>query len=285
MRLIYRGQISPQQDGAIWGELLFRFDARGNCRVHSLAREGFPEVGAFALDRRETLCPHSNAVFFGVHYARPGDEFPLLYSNVYNTYSRQPDRREGMCCVYRLFREEGVFRTALAQVLKVGFREQEALWGIGDNVRPYGNFTLDREKGVLYAFTMRDREQTTRYFALPLPDPREGTVDPALGVPVRTLEAEEILFRFDTPYHRYVQGACCHRGLVYSLEGFTDNRENPPALRIIDPEGRCQRDKVLFETLGTTVEPECIDFQGELCWYSDCRGNLYNLIFEEGDHG
>ena len=84
MELLHRGTICRGQDGAIWGDLLFRFSSSGDCRVYDLSRDGIPEVGAFRLDRWETLCPHSNSVSFGADYWAEGDEYPLLYSNIYN---------------------------------------------------------------------------------------------------------------------------------------------------------------------------------------------------------
>ena len=85
------------QDGAIWGGYLFAFNARGECCVFNI--NDLSPVGEFYLDKRELICPHSNAVVFGCEYYEDGDEFPLLYTNVYNNYSNAEDRREGMVCV------------------------------------------------------------------------------------------------------------------------------------------------------------------------------------------
>lgn len=273
MELLHRGTICRGQDGAIWGDLLFRFSSSGDCRVYDLSRDGIPEVGAFRLDRWETLCPHSNSVSFGADYWAEGDEFPLLYSNIYNNYAKAENRLEGACCVYRIFRENGVFRSTMVQLLKVCFVADETLWGIGDNIRPYGNFVVDRENRILYAFTMRDKEQTTRYFAFPLPGVREGFMDGWL----RICPLEKPLFFFDTPYHHFIQGACVHGGKILSLEGFTGSGENPPAIRVIDPQSKQQVDFCLCRDMGTDIEPECVDFQGDTCWYSDYQGTLYEL--------
>ena len=275
MKVISRGKIEGTQDGAIFGNLLFRFNSRGQCHVYDLKSQDLTEVGAFLLDRWETLCPHSNSVSFGAEYWQEGDEFPLLYSNIYNNYAKAENRLEGACCVYRIFRENGVFQSTMVQLLKVCFVADDTLWGIGENIRPYGNFVVDAENRILYAFTMRDQEQTTRYFAFPLPKARDGFVDGWL----RICPLEKPLFFFDVPYHHFIQGACVHKGLIYSLEGFTNDPVNPPAFRIIDPENRCQKAFVLCADLGITVEPECIDFMGEECWYSDCHGDIFNLIF------
>ena len=88
---------------------------------------------------------------------------------------------------------------------------------------------------------------------------------------------EKPLFFFDTPYHRFIQGACVHGGKILSLEGFTGSGENPPAIRVIDPQSKQQVDFCLCRDMGTDVEPECVDFQGDTCWYSDYQGTLYEL--------
>ena len=275
MELIHRGNISKGQDGAIWGDLLFRFENRGLCHVYDLGREDFPEVGQFRLNRWETLCPHSNSVSFGTEYWVEGDEFPLLYSNIYNNYSKEQDRKEGVCCVYRIFREGDAFQSTMVQVLKVGFVADETRWGIGDNIRPYGNFVVDREKKLLYAFTMRDGDRITRYFSFPLPKAAEGILEDGL----RVCTLMEPISSFDCPYHHFVQGACIHGGKLISLEGFTDSVENPPAIRVIDLEAGKQVEVAFCRDMGTNVEPEFVDYQGDVCWYSDNHGNLYNLTF------
>lgn len=278
MKLTEKGKIAAGQDGAIWGDFLFRFHHNGQCCVYDLSRDSIPEVGAFRLDRWETLCPHSNSVTFGCEYWAEGDEFPLLYSNIYNNYAKTENRLEGACCVYRICREDGVFRSTLVQLLKVCFVGEEALWGIGDNIRPYGNFAVDRENQLLYAFTMRDADQITRYFAFPLPDARAGFRDGWLQI----CPLEKPLFFFDTPYHRFIQGACVHKDKLISLEGFTDSAESPPAIRVIDLKTRQQQEVCLCAALGTNVEPEFVDFQGDICWYSDALGNLYQLELQGG---
>ena len=62
-------------------------------------------------------------------------------------------------------------------------------------------------------------------------------------------------------------------------EGFTDSAENQPALRVIDPKLQQQECYVRFADHGATIEPEFIDFDGEVCLYGDGHGNLYQLDF------
>lgn len=269
MKLIKRGQIAGGQDGAIWGNYLFRFNSRGYCYVYDL--DTLALVAEFCLEAVDVWMPHSNSVMFGCEYYADGDEFPMLYTNVYNTYGGEENRREGVCCVYRLTRQGDSFRGQLVQTITIGFVKNEALWcsvGGGD-VRPYGNFVIDREQGIYYGFTMRDSVDASRYFAFRLPTLKAGNAI--------VLTEADILYYFDCPYHRYVQGATVYSGKIYSLEGFSDSQENPPALRIIDPAERKQLCYVPFSDFGTNIEPELIDFRDDCCYYADCNGNLYTI--------
>ena len=263
------------QDGAIYGEYLFRFDAKGSCNVYSIPEK--KKVSAFVLDKIEVLKPHSNAVCFGTEFYEETDEFPLLYSNIYNNYAKAEDRLEGVCCVYRLTRQSDQFQTRLVQVIRIGFVENLDYWmSLPDNgdVRPYGNFVVDTDRQKLYAFTMRDKEQITRYFAFALPQAAEGVYDEAFGVKVVTLHLEDIQVQFDCEYSRFIQGACYHDNKIYSVEGFS-NEKNPPRMRVIDLVKKEQIAVVDLYGLGLTIEPEFVDFcEGQLI-YSNAAGNVY----------
>lgn len=289
MKIRQIATICSGQDGAIWGQFLFRFKSKGECYVYDLeqlsnaaADEQATELSRFSLDRSAFLVPHSNAVMFGNEYAEEGDEFPLLYSNVYNNYAKAEDRMEGTCCVYRIWREGVQFQTELMQLIQVGFTKDASLWCSGNgckDVRPYGNFAIDRECGRYYGFVMRDEANATRYFSFRLPKLGDGCMDEHFGVRRVVLTAANIIDYFDCPYHRYLQGACVHDGLLYSLEGFTDDLVNPPALRIIDPQNRAQRAAYALQAFGLSIEPEFIDFGHEQCYYADHDGNLYRIQF------
>jgi len=280
------GKIIGGQDGAIWGKYLFRFDTRGNGSVTDLSfvtPDGNSQLAPFAcftLDKADRIVPHSNAVMFGYAYFAEGDPLPLLYSNVYNNYAKAEDPLKGVCCVYRLLPYSDSFSTELVQLISIGFTENTELWKSDSetaDVRPYGNFTVDRENNRLYAFVMRDARQTTRYFSFAMPKVHDGEWDPVLGVRKVVLGADDILDAFDCPYHRYMQGACTHGGKIYSCEGFSNNQTNRPAIRVISLKDRRQELYIDLLDLGYTAEPEMIDFYGETCYYSDCHGNLYTL--------
>lgn len=268
------------QDGAIYKNYLFRFSSRGGCTVYDLSAlcaEPAP-IAEFKLDGSELIVPHSNSVTFGNEFFAPEDEFPLLYSNVYNNYAKTEDKRVGICCVYRLLREGNTFSTKLVQLIKIGFTDDRSLWrssGDVEDKRPYGNFVVDTDKDQLWAFVMRDGAMQTRYFAFDLPKLEDGEVG-ASGVREVTLTADMIKEYFDTPYHNYVQGAVCREGKIYSVEGFGEKIH--PALRIIDTEKKCQLLHFDFFDAGYTDEAELIDFYGDRCIYGDHKGNLFELI-------
>jgi len=289
MRIRQIAKIMGGQDGAIWGSLLFRFGNRGQCSVYDLSVIGTADwdgseaeaIASFTLDKADVLVPHSNAVMFGTEYYSTEDEFPLLYSNIYNNYAKTEAKCKGVCCVYRLQREGTSFTTKMVQLIEIGFVENTELWASGPDadVRPYGNFAIDREHGIYYGFVMRDTVHETRYFSFRLPRLSEGEPDRTTGVRKTVLQPADILEQFDCPYHHYVQGACTHGGKIYSLEGFTNDEKNPPALRIIDPQAGVQLCCEQFVDYGLTIEPELIDFMGDVCWYADHTGNLYMIEF------
>lgn len=280
MQLQYLGNISGGQDGAIYENFLFRLDARGNCLVHDLDSGDISvPIGAFSLDQRDWIIPHSNAVVFGTSRYAPEDPFPLLYTNVYNNHAKDPDPRKGTCCVYRIQREQEGFAASLVQLIRIGFTEDPKLWHSSEaraDVRPYGNFVIDRDLDTLWAFTMRDADATTRYFAFSLPEVGSGSPGER-GIPTVVLNESDIRAQFDCPYHHFIQGACAHRGRIYSVEGFTGSEKNPPALRVISCLEEKQLQYIPFARFGLEEEPEFIDFRGEICYYSDHLGNFYRV--------
>lgn len=288
MKIRNIAKITGGQDGAIWNKLLFRFNTKGLCNVFDISDlksedkivEPAP-IATFTLDRADEICPHSNAVMFGNEYYSPEDEFPLLYSNIYNNYAKEEERREGVCLVYRLQRTANGFTTELVQMLKIGFTDNNEHWISSgtEDVRPYGNFTIDRERGILYAFNMRDESRTTRYFAFELPKVADGIIDEEYGVKMVTLNVCNIRDYFDCEYHLFVQGACCHKGKIYSSEGFSTTIGKPPVLRVINPQTKKQEYMINFAEHGMDTEAEFIDFCEDICYYSDAHGNFYIIEF------
>ena len=290
MKIRQVAKICHGQDGAIFGSLLFRFDHLGNCGVYDLQElEGKQDVvemtpiARFTLDRADVLAPHSNAVTFGSEYYADGDEFPLLYSNIYNNREKTDDPMRGVCCVYRLQRMDDGFTTTLVQLIEIGFVDDPVLWRAypdRDGVRPYGNFVIDRDAGCYYAFVMRTEALGTRYFTFDLPTLEEGEIDPVWGVRRVVLTPEDVREAFDCEHHHFIQGAIAHEGRIYSTEGFSDDETNRPAIRVIHPGARCEEACVDLMEMGYREEPEMIDFYEGKCYYSDGHGNLYVLDFE-----
>lgn len=281
MKITKLAKIRGGQDGAICNDLLFRFSSKGGCSVYDMtALSGEPEpIAEFKLDKAELIAPHSNSVTFGNEFFAEGDEFPLLYSNIYNNYAKTEDKKVGVCCVYRLVREGNAFSTTLVQLIEIGFTDARGFWrsAEGDDVRPYGNFVVDTAKNQLWAFVMRDGEKDTRYFAFDLPGLTDGVFCEEYGVKKVTLAQSDVKEYFDTPYHHYVQGAVCHEGKIYSVEGFGEKIH--PAIRIIDTEKKCQTYFLDFFEADCTDEAELIDFYQGRCIYGNHVGELFELEF------
>ena len=126
---------------------------------------------------------------------------------------------------------------------------------------------------------MRDKTNTTRYFAFDLPNLTEGEVDDEHGVRKVKLNIQDIKECFDCNYHHFMQGACCHNGIIYSTEGFTDSPENLPVIRIINPSSKKEESVYNLVDYGLGKEPEMIDFYDGKCYYGDDLGNIYKLSF------
>lgn len=249
----------PAQDGAIFGDTLFRFNERGDARVYSVSAGR--ELARFTLDRVDYRMPHSNAVSFGPDKYAPDDEFPLLYTNIYNTYSAKEERHEGELCVYRIFRTEEGFSSTLLGVIRIGFVEDRRLWKSLDgnaDVRAFGNFAVDCANNRLYAFVMRDREHITRYFTFALPRLSDGELID--GVSHITLTEADILDTFDERYMNYMQGACAKDSIVYSVEGFGMQGVNLPRMQVIDMAMHKVIHDIPLGDLGLEIEPEFVDF-------------------------
>lgn len=266
------------QDGAIINGLLFRLDVTANVNVYDL--KTFSHQTSFKLEGLNDWFPHSNCAFFGNQYFDKNDEFPLLYTNVYNTYNKEENRREGTLLAYRIVRQNGVFTSTLLQVIKIDFIDNLSIWkSLEDNkdVRPFGNFLQDSLTNKLWAFTMRDKEKTTRFISFNMPKFDEGVLEG--NVKVKYLTEKDILSFFDIAYQFYLQGACMKDGIIYSLEGFGENTEYKNVLRLIDVENKKEIKNIALGECGCVSEPECIDFDNEQCYYGDGTEDLYKIHF------
>ena len=106
-----------------------------------------------------------------------------------------------------------------------------------------------------------------------------GSVEETKNEEEATIQKEDIKDSFDCPFHHFLQGACFKDGIIYSTEGFTEDRNNPPAFRVISITEKRQEQYIPLGDFGLTIEPELIDFCGDTCYYSDNHGNLYVVEF------
>ncbi len=269
--------IGAWQDGAIFDGKLFALGGNGTGGVFDVATG--QKLSTLTLDKADVLKPHANSVCFGSTYYAEGDQYPLLYVNIYNNYKDAADRMEGTCCVYRLTETEGAFTTQLVQVIRIGFTEDLTLWkskeGSGD-VRPYGNFVVDTDSGKLYAYTMRDANKTTRFFRFAIPAIGAGTYSEAYGCNVVTLNAGDIESQFDTAYFNYLQGVTYYDGKIISVEGFKPD----PAVRIVDLKSQTLTATYYPGEAGLTAEAEviCVDTDTGILYYAAADGMLRMLI-------
>ncbi len=291
LRFTLIGGTRGDNDAAAWGGYLFKFNGKGWCYVYDLnsfseeagkaflqTQEKTPYVNAFKLHLADTLPPHSNAVVFGTEKYDPNDEFPLLYCNIYNNFKEEADQKKGMLCAYRITRtKDNKFSSRLVQILRIGFTDDKRLWlsENGKDVRPFGNFVIDRETNTLYAFTMRDEDKTTRYFSFRMPSVTEGEENTALGARLVTLKEEDILSRFTAPYQHYMQGADFEGGNLYTVEGRTENDKHPAVMRITSPTQKKELRRIFLPNYVADIEPEVITFWDGKCYYGDVKGNLY----------
>jgi len=275
------------QDGAIWNDFFFTLNTDGTCTVYDMKTVGndsekdLKQLHEFVLDKSELIVPHSNSVVFGNEFYEPGDEFPILYSNMYNNCAKFEDKHVGECLAYRIQKDGDKFTSTLLQIIKIGFTDNDDYWCSPehDDVRPYGNFVVDRENNTYWAFTMRDKTHTTRYFSFDMPSVFDGVFDNTYGAKKVTLYIEDIKTFFDCEYHNYIQGACFNDGKVYSVEGFSKKSGKLPALRVIDVNEKKQILHVNFGDFDLDIEPEMIDFYNGMCCYSDAHGHMYTIEF------
>jgi hypothetical protein len=228
------------------------------------------------LDKADEYKPHSNAVCFGNQYYDRGDEFPLLYANIYNNYNKDQytDKMAGTVCVYRIQRTDSTrFKSTLVQIIKIDFANNEpwrSEWNEEQKAftdrSPWGNFIVDTDNSKLWAFVTRDHNQTTRFFCFDLPVVSNGGSTELIKLKTSNIERY-----FDVPYAWYLQGACYRDGKIYSTEGMGTD-ENPTRIRVIDLEKGIEDSVVdLYSDKAYMREAEFIDFQNEVCWYGDYK--------------
>lgn len=256
------------QDGCIYGNWLFLFSSSAVCSVYNLDGGNFDLMCVSKLPSYKGFYPHSNSVCFG-HKLFATDPVPLIYTNVYNNYSNNREM-DGVCFVYRAFLDEinDVFSFEMVQVIKVGFTDNENIWGNHSlNKSPYGNF-LVRENELWVYLNMFD-SLTTRFFRFELPIIGQTKQN----IQYVILEQEEIKETFDVFLFRNIQGGTVSGDFLFSLEGFGDELA-PGFLRAVSLVTKEVFSIGLANLIGE-CEPEFVDFYKGILVIGTFEKNIY----------
>ena len=65
----------------------------------------------------------------------------------------------------------------------------------------------------------------------------------------------------------------------FSSSVFNNDAVNRPAIRVVDLVEKSEKLYVDLLEIGYNMEPEMIDYHGDVCYYSDAEGNLYSIEF------
>lgn len=251
------------QDGCIFNDTLFLFNSIGTCYVYNI-NDNYSLICETALPDYCGFVPHSNCVCFGSK-VDDSDDFPLLYTNVYNNYSNNP-YSYGMCFVYRIFVQGYNYQFNLVQVIKLSFSNDNTLWNDDSfNISPFGNFLIDNDKLIVYLNIFSTSK--TRFFVLPLP-----TISNELFVEI---DSHEICYFIDTQLFKYIQGGTIHNKCILSLEGF-GTIDFPAVLRIINLNNKLLR-TVFLDCIIGEKEPEFISIYNEYLFIGEHNGEIFSF--------
>lgn len=255
------------QDGAIYEGKSFTGDANGTVYIKNAATG--EAIQTMTLDKKDVLTVHSNAVTIstrtGIH----------LYSNVYSNYKSADDKHIGECCVYSLAEASGAWSNTLAQIIKVGFLDDETYWPPATEARPYGNFVVDNDNNILYVYVLYSGKKKIYWYKFALPEVTAGEQNSIYGCPVYTLTTADILDSWQTEYLEYIQGGCVHDGLIWSTSG-ADGYWGQAKMSVIDPAKKSTVATFNFWNDDNAVEPEFVDFDGGVLYYGDIK-TMYTL--------
>ena len=168
-------------------------------------------VGQFSIGTIDGEIPHANVAFWGNQKYNAGDDFPVLFLNAYQT-----TLPNGTLYGYRVQMTNvgGVitFTFTHVQTISVGFTSDPVWYDAADS-RPFGNFVLDTDHNILYAYVLRDTLNLTRFFAFNMPD---------ISISTATLASTDVLTQFDTEYLNIIQDNCYDGGNIYIAHGTTN---------------------------------------------------------------
>lgn len=248
------------QDSACHNNKLFNFDSTGKFKVFDLINNEY--IGQGQLDEYDTIKPHNNCVCFGNEFVNENDNYPLLYTNAYNTANLP----KGMCYVHRIIENENSYSTELKQTIRINFTDN-IIWTDGNDIRPYGNFLVDKDNNYLYVYTLKDNEKVTRIFKFILPKLEDGE-----NV---TLNIEDVIDYFDVEYFPYIQGAICYSGKLFISSGNNSIIQNSSALHVVNPYSKQEESYINLSSLFN--EPEVVEVYNNKLIVG--MSNLYEFEF------
>lgn len=248
------------QDSACYNNKLFNFDSTGKFKVFNLINNEY--IGQGQLDEYDTIKPHNNCVCFGNEFVDENDRYPLLYTNAYNTANLP----KGTCYVHRIIENENLYSTELKQTIRINFTDN-IIWTDGNDIRPYGNFLVDKDNNYLYVYTLKDNEKITRIFKFNLPKLEDGE-NVALNI-------EDIIDYFDVDYFPYIQGAVCYNGKLFISAGNNSMIQNSSALHVVNPYSKQEESYINLSSLFN--EPEVVEVYNNKLIVG--MSNLYEFEF------
>ena len=264
----YLGQISTSLNSLIKGYA--QWNVKGTVITESIIKEIDPDISYIAV------CTYDNELPDYMFTYKEGTCF--IYSNIYNNYASAQNRHIGECCVYQLSDEDGTWTNELKQVLRVGFINDPYYWTPASEIRPYGNFVVDKENQFLYVYVMYNSKSVTQWYKFYLPKSDEGEWSEEYECNILTLNTDDIIDSWTTELQNIIQGACVHDNLIYSTEGSNGTGTNAARMRVVDPSKKKVIAVFEFFADDDPVEPEFIDFFEGRCFYGSAK-QMYNIDF------
>lgn len=258
------GFTGAEQGSCIHGKYMLSFTNVGHCKVIDI--EAKKTVSEFDLNKASTITPHCNTAVFGCDKYADSDKFPLLYVNAYNNENLP----KGTVYVHRIITDSNGIpqSTSLIQTITVGFTA-DSIWESGSDIRPYGNFFVDTDNRHLYAYTLRDTDNVTRFFKFALPDYKTASV---------TLSKSDIIDHFDIDYLPYIQDNMYDCGKAYILNGMPWVSGVESSLTVVSLSEKQIVSKLLFKTaFGAEIEPEFIDRYGDNLIIGDSQAYSFSF--------
>lgn len=250
--------IRINQDGYLFDNklLVVDADAGGYFKIYNFP--GGDLAYQMKLDKYSINAAHGNSVMKRIinntHYC---------YANIYNAYT---NARFGELCVYEI--NDASQTNTLVQFIKLGFAGDGIHWpaSTSESMRPYGNFILDLDHDLLYAYTVYGQNASSGYmqwYKMRLPAVTEGTYSETYQTNTVIISADEILDTWQTEFQSIPQGATYYNNLLWCTSG---SGGSDVKIRVVDPEQKRQIGKININDF-TSHEAELIDFKEGVLYY------------------